>query len=149
MKPVLLPAFFAALLSAGQIEVPWSELGPRVTDRKVALVLPDGSRVEGKVHGVEPEGLRMSKGNRLIPRKSITVLHVTEYGKRGRLLATLGAVAATAGISAAKYPDIYEGPAIIAVPAAVAGGITGSAVAGYFIGKRIDRRVTEIRIARD
>lgn len=149
MKQLFLFAFCVTLLSAEQIQLPWSELGPRVTDRKVALMLPDGARVEGKVHAVEPQGLRMSKGNRLIPRESITFLHVTEYRKIGRLLTTLGAVAATAGISAAKYPDLYEGSAVYIVPAVVAGGIAGSAVAGYCAGKRIDKRVTEIRIIRD
>jgi hypothetical protein len=73
-------------------------------------------------------------------------LQVTEYRKLARLLVTAGAIAAVAGIAAATYPDVYEGPAIIAVPAVAAAGIIGGAVGGYYAGKRLDKRVVEIRI---
>lgn len=156
-----------ALLWAGQgiaqagepdrIQLKWSELGPRVDGRKVALVLPGGTHVEGKVRGVEPEGLRlrvsktsdrdaMPKGTQLIPRQSVSVLRVTEYRKRGRILGTLAAAGTAAAIAAATYPDLYEGTVIIVVPAVVAGGITGAAIGGYYIGKAADKRVTEILV---
>lgn len=140
-----------ATLCAGQREITstWNELGPRVVDRNVSLVLPDGKRVKGKVRAVEPEGLRFQgrRGGRLIPRQSISTLEVTEYGKRGRILVTLGAVGTATAIVLANRPDLYEGLVIIIVPAVIAGGLIGIAIAGYYIGKRIDRRVTVIRIA--
>jgi hypothetical protein len=140
-----------------QLQLKWNELGPRVEGRKIALVLPGGTYIEGKVQAVEHDGLRLRvsktsdhkaqpRGSHLIPRQSVSTLRVTEYRKIGRLLVTIGAIAAAAGIAAASYPDLYEGPLIIIVPAVTAGGIAGAAVGGYYAGKRLDKRVTEIRI---
>ena len=140
-----------------QLQLKWNELGPRIEDKKVALVLPGGTCIEGKVQRVVPGGLwlRVSKtsdrqaqpkGSHLIPRQSVSTLRMTEYHKLARLLVTAGALAAAAGIVAANYPDLYEGPAIVIVPAVTAGGMAGVAVAGYYAGKRLDKRVTEIRI---
>jgi hypothetical protein len=145
---------------AGAEQLKWGELGPRVGHHKVSMALPGGVYIEGKVVEVEPNGLRLKvsktsdravqpKGEHLIPRQSVSVLHITEYRKLGRLLGTLGAAAAVAGVAAATYPDLYEGPAVIAVPSAVAAGTIGAAVGGYYIGKKIDRREVEIRIVHD
>ena len=140
-----------------QLQLKWSELGPRVEDRKVALVVPGGTYVEGKVQRVVPDGLwlRVSKtsdhqaqpkGSHLIPRPSVSMLQVTEYRKLARLLVTAGAVAAAAGIVAANHPDLYEGPTVVIVPAVTAAGIVGVGVGAYFAGKRLDKRVVEIHI---
>ncbi len=128
----------------GQVPLAWNELGPRITGRKVALVLPDGTHVKGKVRSVESDGLRL--GGEFVPRASVSVLHVTEHRKLGRLLVTAGTLGAAGAIVAAKYPDLYEGPALIAVPAVTVGGMAGLAAAGYYAGKRLDRRITEIRV---
>ena len=140
-----------------QLQLKWSELGPRIEDKKVALVLPGGTYIEGKVQAVEPDGLRLRisktsdrkaqpKGWQLIPRQSVSTLRVTEYRKLARLLVTAGAVGAAAAIVAANHPDLYEGPALIIVPAVTAGGMAGVAVGSYYAGKRLDKRVTEIRV---
>ncbi len=156
----ILISFGPPLLRAAPMELKWSELGPHVMDRKVALVLPNGTHIEGKVRAVEGDGLRLrvsktsdrktlAKGERLIPRESVSFVRVTEYRKMGRLLVTTGAIAAAAGIAGAKSPDIYGGPGIIIVPLVVAGGIAGSAIGGYYAGKALDKRVTEIRVVPD
>jgi hypothetical protein len=143
-----------------QLQLQWSELGPRIEDKKVALVLPGGTYIEGKVQAVQPDGLRLRvsktsdrkaqpKGSHLIPRPSVSTLRVTEYRKLARLLVTAGALAIAAGIVAANHPDLYEGPAIVIVPAVTAGGMAGVAVGGYYAGKRLDKRVTEIRIVEE
>jgi hypothetical protein len=140
-----------------QLQLKWSELGPRIEDKKVALVLPGGTYIEGKVQAVQPDGLRLRisktsdrqaqpKGSHLIPRQSVSMLQVTEYRKLARLLVTAGALAVAAGIVAANQPDLYEGPAIVIVPAVTAAGMAGVAVGGYYAGKRLDKRVTEIRV---
>jgi hypothetical protein len=142
---------------AQQMQLKWDELDARIAKKKVAFVLPDGTLVEGKVIGVEPDGLRLKvtkssnrkaqpKGKQLVARQAISVLRVTDYRKLGRLLGTTGAIAAAAGIVAAQQIDIYEGPAVIIVPAVVAGGTVGAGVGGYYLGKAFDKRVTEIRI---
>ena len=161
--PIVLVALLAmsrSLLWAGEprlLQLKWSELGPRIEDRKVALVLPGGTYVEGKVQRVVPDGmwLRVSKtsnhqaqpkGSHLIPRPSVSMLQATEYRKVARVLVTAGAVAAVAGIVAASNPDVSEGPGIVAIPVIAAAGIIGAAVGGYHAGKRLDKRVIEIRI---
>ena len=143
-----------------QLRLKWGELGSRLTKQKVALVLPDGTHIEGKAIAVEEAGLRMKvsktsnrsvqpKGRHLIPRPSRSVLRVTGYRKIGRLLGTTGALAIAGAIVATNYPDLYEGPVVIIVPAVVAGGMVGAAVGGYYTGKAFDKRVTEIRIEPD
>ena len=157
---VVVLALSQSLLWAGeprQLQLKWSELGPRIEDRKVALVLPGGTCVEGKVQRVVPDGLwlRISKtsdrqaqpkGSHLIPRPSVSLLQVTDYRKVARVLVTAAAVAAVAGIVAASNPDVSEGPGIVAIPVIAAAGIFGAAVGGYHAGKRLDKRVIEIRI---
>ena len=144
----------------GQLQLKWDELASRITDTKVAFVLPDGTRVEGKVIAVERTGLRLKvskssnrktqpKGEHLVARQAISILRVTEHRKLGRLLGTLGAIAIAGGIAAASYPDLYEGPVLYIVPSVVAGGIAGAAVGGYYVGKAFDKRVTKISIVPD
>ena len=157
---VMLMGISQSLLWGGeprQLQLKWNELGPRVGDKKVALVLPGGTYVEGKVQRVAPDGLwlRISKtsdhkaqpkGSRLIPRQSVSMLQMTDYRKLARLLVTAGALAAAAGIVAAHHPDLYEGPAVVLVPAVTAAGMAGVGIGGYYAGKRLDKRVTEIHI---
>ena len=50
---------------------------------------------------------------------------------------------------AASDIGVYEGPAIIIVPAVIAAGMVGLAFAGYYTGKAIDKRVVEIKILPD
>jgi hypothetical protein len=163
-RMALLGALFtigAGPLLAGspkEVQYKWDELAPVIAHRKVSLALPTGTRVEGTVLRVEADGLRMrvsktsdrkavANGVRLIPRPAISVLAVTDYRKLARLGCTLGAMALAGGIVASQNIDVYEGPLVIIVPAVSALGIAGSAVAGYFIGKRLDKRVTYIRVA--
>ena len=143
-----------------QTQMKWNEIPPLVTGKKVALVLPAGTEIQGKVLSVEPEGLRMkisktsnrhdmAKGERLVPRQSVSVLRMTHYGKWGRIIGTTAPIAAALIAVSAQDISVYEGPLVVAVPAAIAAGTAGASVGGYFIGKRIDRRETYIRIAPD
>ncbi len=142
------------------ISLKWNELYPAVGDRKIALVLPDGTEIQGKVRQVAADGLRLHvsktsnrssvpKGNALIPRTSVSVIRVTDYRKLGRILCTVGAVAGSALAVGASSIDLYEGPALIIVPAVSVAGTVGMGVAGYYIGKRIDKRVLYIRVVPD
>ncbi|MCL4401752.1 MAG: hypothetical protein M1436_03675 [Acidobacteria bacterium] len=147
---VLLCLGQSMLWGEDRIQLTWGELAPRILERKVALVLPDGKHIKGKVQGVWPDSLRLRVGrrDRSIPRESVSVLRLTEYGTRGRWLAVAGTLGAASVVTAAKYPDLYEGPAVAIVPAVVAGGMAGLAAASYFIGKRLDKHTIEIRVIR-
>jgi hypothetical protein len=142
-----------------QLRLKWEELDSRILHKKTAFGLPDGTRLEGKVLGVEETGLHLHvtktsnrrehrKGDQLIARDAISVLRVTEYGKKGRILGTLGVAALAGGIVAAQHIEVYEGPALIIIPAVIALGIGGSAIGGYYAGKAYDKKVTEISIVR-
>jgi hypothetical protein len=144
----------------GSVSVHWSELGPYVEGRHVALVLPGGTAIEGKARGADAAGLHLRvtktsdrkvlrKGEQAIPPESISVLQVTQYRKLGRILCTVGGIAAVGAAMAAQNIDTSEGAAVILVPAVTAAGMAGAGVGGYYIGKRIDRQVTEIRIVRE
>jgi hypothetical protein len=147
----------ALAATPGQVSVKWNDLRPWVAGSKVAMILPSGTHIEGKIHAVEQDGLRMHvsktsdksvirKGDRFIPRQSVSLLSVTKYGVKWRVLCTLGA-AATAGIVvAAQDVSVNEGPLVAIVPAVEAGGLIGTGVAGYYIGKKIDKHVTMIRV---
>jgi hypothetical protein len=143
----------------GQVSLKWSELGPRITGKKVAMVLPDGTDVQGKVRGVDAAGLRLDisktsdkrvqpKGAHTIPRQAVSFLQVTEYRKAGRLLFTLGTLAAAGAFVAigARDSGLTEGPLVVIVPAVGAAGTAGLGVGGYYFGKAVDKRVTGIRI---
>jgi hypothetical protein len=116
--------------------------------------------VEGKVRGVDPDGLRLKisktsnkkaqpKGVHTIPRQSVLFLQLTEYRKIGRLVCTAGAVAATGAFLAlgARDTGISEGPLVIVLPAVAAAGTVGIGIGGYYFGKAVDKRVTDIRVA--
>ena len=123
-------AFFAAFLlaqslwAAGPTELSlrWAVLEPAVAGRKVKIVLPSGVRIEGRVVAVEPEGLR------------------TRITKTSDLVAAAGTSVAIK--AAANVEDL---PKYIGYGSAA---VLGTAVAGYYLGKRADRRVTTIRIVR-
>ncbi len=142
-------------------ELRWSELDSVIADRRVALVLPGGTHIEGKVLRVVANGLWLDvvktsdratqpKGVHLIPRQSVSVLRSTEYRRIGRLIGTLALPAAVAaGMLAAGTTDCYEGPCIVLFPVLGVTTAAGGAVGGYYIGKRFDKKVTEIRVVRE
>jgi hypothetical protein len=141
-----------------RLELKWSELGSRIAGRKVALALPDGTRIEGKALRVDPDGLRLKvtktsdrkvqpKGEHMVPRQSLSVLRVTEYRKAGRLVGVLTPFAAAAAVTAPLMSERFQTPpGVIFIPVLAAAGVS---IAGYYIGKALDKRVTEIKIARE
>jgi hypothetical protein len=158
MAAWLVPAGFAGVREPESVR--WKQLEARIGGNKVALVLPDGTHVEGRARGVLSNALLLKvsktsdrkvvgKGVQKIPRESVTLLRLTEYRKAGRLLTTLGALAVAAGVLAAQQVEVYEGPGVLIVPAVVVGGMAGVGAAGYYTGKAIDRRVVTIRVIAD
>ena len=157
----LLLAFGAGSAAADQaVETKWDALRPLIANQKIALALPDATEIQGKALAVGPEGLRMKvtktsnrkvmhKGERLIPRASVSVIRITQHRGLARLLVPAGVAAVSVALVATRDIDVYEGALVVVVPVVAVGGITGGTIGGYYVGKRIDRKVTYIRVARD
>ena len=142
------------------VEVKWDVLGPMIANRKIALALPDGTEIQGKALAAGPDGLRlkvsktsdrkvMRKGERLVPRASVSVIRMTQHHGIARLLVPAGVLAVSVAVVATRDIDIYEGPLVVVVPVVAAGAIAGGTVAGYYVGKRMDRKITYIRVAKE
>jgi hypothetical protein len=140
-----------------RIQSRWADLGGRVVDRKVSLTTRDGVALEGRVIAVEADALQMDvsktsnrtthpKGRQAVSRQAISALRITERRGYGRVIGAVGAVGAAGGIVAASSPNVHEGVGIVLVPLVAGLGALGAGVAGYFIGRKIDTRVTEIVI---
>lgn len=157
----LLLVFGRGLAAADEtVETKWNALRPLIVNQKIALELPDGTEIQGKTLAVGPDGLRMKvsktsnrkvmrKGERMIPRASVSVIRMTQHYGFARLLVPAGVAAASVALVATRDIDIYEGSLVVVVPAVAASGIAGGTIAGYYVGKRIDRKVTFIRVAKD
>lgn len=137
--------------------ITWEEFQARVTPKhKIRMVLPDGSRLEGNPLVFRPDAIDMRvtrtsnkqahpKGNSAIPRSSFSVVEVRSPRWAGKLIGTLapigiGAGILAAGVSSGGETEFYTGIA--------AGGCTMGfgAVAGFFVGRAIDRRFETLMI---
>jgi hypothetical protein len=143
-------------------EVKWVDLSALVTGHKIATVLPDGARIEGKVRSVEPDALLVDiqktsdrsahpKGRAAIPSSSVSELRVIRLGRyRGRVIGT--AIGAGGGIALAYllaegvFHFSGEGGATPERKAAVAGVAIGFSALGYWVGRDADRGITHIRV---
>jgi hypothetical protein len=153
-------------LAAGtdEIELPWSEIAALVGHQKVALLLPDGARIEGQVLAVEPDALVLDinkssdprshpRMQSSIPRSAVSVLQLNQIqGNRRWLGAAIGAGAGgVAGWLLAEGVFHVSGEGLNpskspVVVGSVAGLVAGAAAIGYFVGRQADQRVTLIKI---
>jgi hypothetical protein len=137
------------------LELKWTELAPMISGHRVELVLNEGTTVSGEAAAVREDTLvvdvskssgtkQYAKGNAAIPRNSINLIKLQRSsGGWGRTLGTVIGVVAGMGIGGytAAHMD-SAGPAIAVVVAVT----SATAVAGYYAGRNLDRRVTLIRI---
>ncbi|HCC58321.1 MAG TPA: hypothetical protein DEQ47_13895 [Solibacterales bacterium] len=142
--------FFNALLFAGSADtrqIAWSDL-PTVFHKNIRIVMPDGTRIEGKAVALETDALAVQvtkttngndypKGRLLVPRATLRAFDIPNPTYHWRVLGTvlgiLAGVAAGVGIYVATDYN-HDG-------AAWAGG-AAIPVVGYFMGQRADQRVT-------
>ena len=159
--------FFQDLsLAARKVEITlrWSELQPHIGQRNVALVLPDGVHLAGKVMEITPDGLVLNvakssdpkghlKGTTRIARSAVSVIQLNEIkGSKRALWSSVGAGAGLVGgwlLAEGVYHVSGEGQGLWAEPAGI-GLILGLAgaggAAGYFGGRSSDRVETYIKI---
>lgn len=139
------------------LQLSWNELDSHIAGKKIALVLADGIAIEGKDAAVQAGGLRLNitktgdrkrhpKDSQLIPRQLVTFLRATEFRHLARIIVPVAAVAVVAAVTVSAGSGISEGVGIVVVPAAGAAGGVGAAIGGYYAGKAMDKRETEIRV---
>jgi hypothetical protein len=142
--------------AAGSIELRWSELPPLLQGNRVHVTLNDGTTVQGDVLAVRDDGLildisRSSRraayrpGSGTLARTDVSVIRIERSsGGWGRHLGTL--IGALSGVVIGGYvtgETTDSASAGIPLFLTVASAIT---VAGYYGGRRLDRKVTTIRV---
>ena len=144
------------LAESRPLELKWGELSPMIRGQQVQLVLPEGTAIQGEAMAVREEEFVMDvrstsnakaypKGSATIPRASITLIQVERRrGSWGRKLGTV--VGVLSGVMLGSYVMVKtthsDGPAI----ATFLGIASAGTVGGYYVGKELDRRVTQIKI---
>ena len=147
-----------------ELTLPWGELERYIGPRKIALVLPDGVHVVGKVMSITPDVLVLNitkssdptshpKGKASIARSAVSVIQMNETkGSKRALWSSVGAGAGLVGgwlLSEGVYHVSGEGQGIWAEPAGVGlilGLASGGGAVGYFGGRSSDRVETYIKI---
>ncbi|MFN0170057.1 MAG: hypothetical protein ACKV22_26835 [Bryobacteraceae bacterium] len=135
----------------------WSELSEYVQpDWTVRLVLPDANKVQGRGATFTPEALTLRivktsnptlypKASMKIPREQVKTIDVRENCSRGRWIGVLVPVAAGvavgAGIGSSGDFLAAQAGGALGVGIAVVGG-----VAGYIVGRAIDRRFHRVAV---
>lgn len=152
VAPVLLRA-----ADPGPPRVTWAEFSGMMTPKHtVRMVLPDGTHVQGKVLRANSEGLEIRirstsnpqvhpKGEATIPRESLSVVDVRSPRSKGKLIGTLVPIGVGAGILAAGVGDGGDEVYVYLVAGGTTMGFGG--VAGFFIGRAVDRRFQRFVIA--
>lgn len=160
LQAVLLVASLVApgmgLAQTKPLEMKWSELAPLLTAHSVTLTLTNGTSVKGEAVSVRDDGILMdvstavkgyARGSGSVPRNEITFIDLQRTkGGWGRTLGTI--IGVLGGISLGVYIDAKKlWTSSVGQETGTLVGITAAgAVAGYFVGRGIDKRVTHIKI---
>jgi uncharacterized protein YcfJ len=144
------------LAQAKPLELKWEEIGAIITGHSVRLVLPDATLIKGEAVAVREDALVVdvkstsnakaySKGSASIPRTSVRLIEVERRrGSWGRNVGTV--VGVISGIVLGGYvAAVATDSAGAAIPTFL--GITAAGtVGGSYVGGRIDKQVTQIKI---
>ena len=131
------------------LRLQWSELPPVVSGQNIEMVLPDATRVKGKVMAITEDELRMRitatsksqawpKGDASIPRAAVSVIRIVKRSKTWRAVLTPAVPAGLLGVMALATSAVQPAPApqeVIPVGMAVT---LGSTIAAYYVGKKLD-----------
>lgn len=137
----------------------WSDLSQEVEPNwTLRMILPDSTLVEGRTATFTSEALTMRvvktsnmslhpKGVVTIPRDQVKTLEIRKNGTKGRWIGTLLPVAAGAAAGLA-YGQSNSGDLLAPEAAAALFGLIagGGGVAGYFIGRAVDRQFHAVAV---
>jgi hypothetical protein len=141
------------------LELAWSELQPEIQGKTVALLLPDGVRIEGLVQAVEPDALIMNvrkssdrglhpKGRTSVPFGSAGTIEMR--GRRTKWQIIGPAIGAVPGIVACSWANTYannESGSMNGALTAICVAPLGAGVGlGYMAGRAADKQVTYIKV---
>ena len=156
----LLAACLSLPASAAEREViqcDWKGLRQEMTarnlaGRKVRIRLAGGAEIKTRLLAVEDGGAvtRLDRSTRawkstsdraIIPAGEVKSVRFEGHTGKGRLIGSLVGLGAGAGIAAAiaTGTDCYEGGCLIVLPAVGVAAAIGAAIAGYYIGRSMDR----------
>jgi hypothetical protein len=149
----------AAAAAERRVEVGWDGLEAALANRKVEIVLPDGTHLTGRILSVAEASLslavaktsdsaRYSKGTTAIPREQVRTLRYSEASGPWRAIGTaIGAGSGTAGGALALQRFNNEGAS--GTGGAVLAGMAAAGTAiGYFVGSGADRRDVVVVVSR-
>lgn len=138
------------------LSVSWQDL-PVFTNRKtIALVLPNGAHLQGKIIGAETGQLIFKvsktsnvqlypKGNVTIPRASVRSFSMSRTGALWTVAGT--AIGLGAGLAIAVPVNTYSHNEGDGAPLAVAAIIIVPAVLGFLIGRSAGKKTVTVTIA--
>ena len=157
---ILLTVTASLAAEARKERIAWPEVKSATRSATITMILPSGTEIRGKVLEVQPQALivdvtktsnsrDVEKGRASIPRASASTIHARKCGVKWRAILAIGLpaglLAATAGAINAQSTTVKGGEAY-GVGVGVA---AGSAVAGYFIGRKLDCHDTDIAVIQD
>jgi hypothetical protein len=133
----------------------WGDLAGMITGQKVSTVLPDATRLEGKVLAVEPQALVLNltktsdrraypKGQASIPRASVSVLRLSKPG--GHVWQIVGGILGSfAGLFVGGLVGAWAGGDEGMLAGLGVGAVAGG-VGGWWGGRISDRRVMVLEV---
>lgn len=134
----------------------WRDLPRMITDHKVVMKLPDGTRVQGKVLSVEPDAMVLditktsdkhayAKGHGSVPRAAISEFRLVK--RTGHTWTVVGtAIGAGVGLALGGVAAVYGGNEGADVAGPVAALIAGPTALGFWGGWVSGRKTVLITV---
>jgi hypothetical protein len=141
--------------AASVLELRWEELQPLILGQRVTVTLADGATVHGDVLAVRDDALVVDVGRRPVPaaaqpggrlpRSAVATIRLERAGggggrNLGTIIGVLTGVVVGGYVTSQVADSAGTGiPLFLGLASAITAG-------GYYAGRRIDRRITIIRV---
>lgn len=140
---------------AKEVRARWSELAGIASGKNIAIVLPSGAHLRGRVTDVENDKLVLDvtrtsdpasfpKGRVALPRTSVRSFTMTESRTRWKIIGT--AIGLGAGLAIAAPVNAYAHNEGDGAPAAIAAIIAVPTALGFLAGWSADRKTVTVTI---